>query len=334
MMNSAFRQAIDQIDRILARFSLAFFGDSGSLIIPMFHGIYPDVSFAHSSDYDPQQGITLEQFRALVAAFAARGFTFIRPSDIDDGLEDGGKYVMLTFDDGYFNNVSVLPILEEFKVPAVFFISAGHVLEGKAFWWDVLYREMILSKGSDGMLGSAYAKCKSVPTDEAEAWIRAQFKLAALRPTSDLDRPMTPAELKSFSQSKYVVLGNHTLDHAILTNYSAKGVREQIEGGQEALHAMAGVRPSCIAYPNGNHSKSIVEAAREIGLTTGVVAYPGRNVIPIPASGNTRMTLTRVVPWGNKNIRSQCDVFRSRHSLYRMIARRRGLQHASAYENS
>lgn len=331
-MNSFLRQAVEQVDRLVAWFSLTFIGETSSLLIPMFHGVYPDRASTLSASFDRQQGITLAQFRTFVASFATAGVKYIRPEDLDNGLEEGHQYMMLTFDDGYFNNVSVLPILEEFNAPAVFFVSANHVLQGKAFWWDVLYRESKLSKRPMAELHAVRLRCKAMSTDKAEDLIKQQFKLQALLPTSDLDRPMTPAELKSFSRSRFVVIGNHTLDHAILTNYSAAGIREQIEGGQEALHSLTGVRPSCIAYPNGNCSTPIVEAAMGAGLTSGVVAFPGRNIIPISPNEHAKMKLMRVVPSGDRDIESQCKVFRSRYSLYRTLAHARSLRSAQAYE--
>jgi peptidoglycan/xylan/chitin deacetylase (PgdA/CDA1 family) len=67
-----------------------------------------------------------------------------------------------------------------------------------------------------------------------------------------------------------VHIGNHTADHAILTNYSDHQVRAQIEAAQEGLETILGSRPSMISYPNGNYSASIVRIARESGLALGV----------------------------------------------------------------
>ena len=52
------------------------------------------------------------------------------------------KIAILTFDDGYFNNSLILPILEEFGVPALF-IATDNIRENKCFWWDVHYRERV-----------------------------------------------------------------------------------------------------------------------------------------------------------------------------------------------
>lgn len=323
--------AIDQADRLLAPLTLAAVGDGSCLIIPMFHGIYPDRSSASSRSYDPQQGLTLEDFRRVVASFHRAEYRFVTPEEIVAGLPGGGKYAMLTFDDGYFNNLSVLPVLHEFKAPAVFFISATHVQSGKAFWWDVLYREMMGSSRSSQEVEAARARLKLLRTDEVEARLKAEFQLDDLRPAGDMDRPMTPAELKELSRDRYAIIGNHTLDHAILTNYSETEVHEQIAGAQQALCEIAGVVPTCIAYPNGNCSPGIIEAAKQAGLTSGVSTAYGRNSVPHSRGEEQCMALKRVVPIGFRDIESQCRVFRSPFSLRNAGAMLRRRLQAAAY---
>ena len=56
---------------------------------------------------------------------------------------DSMQGVAITFDDGYYNNTLALPILEEFDVPAAFFICSDNVQQNRCFWWDVLYRELM-----------------------------------------------------------------------------------------------------------------------------------------------------------------------------------------------
>lgn len=45
--------------------------------------------------------------------------------------------VVITFDDGYIDNLdNALPILEEFKIPATIFLTAGHIVKNEPFFWD------------------------------------------------------------------------------------------------------------------------------------------------------------------------------------------------------
>jgi peptidoglycan/xylan/chitin deacetylase (PgdA/CDA1 family) len=46
--------------------------------------------------------------------------------------------VVVTFDDGYADNLHAGRLLERFEVPATVFISAGFIGGGREFWWDEL----------------------------------------------------------------------------------------------------------------------------------------------------------------------------------------------------
>jgi peptidoglycan/xylan/chitin deacetylase (PgdA/CDA1 family) len=49
--------------------------------------------------------------------------------------------VCITFDDGYSDNlVNAKPILQEFALPATFFLTSGYLDGTKGFWWDALER--------------------------------------------------------------------------------------------------------------------------------------------------------------------------------------------------
>ena len=82
-------------------------------------------------------------FECFVEYFHRHCYTFVSPNEIAHGLDSNGKYVLVTFDDGYFSNAKALPVLERHGLPAALFVSTDHVLQGKAFWWDVVERESL-----------------------------------------------------------------------------------------------------------------------------------------------------------------------------------------------
>ena len=197
------------------------------------------------------------------------GYTVVSAADVDQGLKPGGKYLAITFDDGYFNNTLALQVLAEFCVPATFFVSVGHVLENKAFWWDACSRALSRTGASETARKVEIARLKCGTPDQIEAHLRDRFGSRVLEPCDDRDRPFTPGELAQFARNPWVQLGNHTRDHAILTRCTLQEIAHQVGSCQDILAELAGYRPIAIAYPNGDFSPAAIDAATAAGLRLG-----------------------------------------------------------------
>jgi peptidoglycan/xylan/chitin deacetylase (PgdA/CDA1 family) len=259
------------------------------LIVIGLHSLCASRSQLDDPAVAPHQNVCVDDFRALVDAILKSGYTIVSAEQVDAGLDRRGRYVMLTFDDGYFNNVLALDVLDEFDVPATFFVSTNHVLEQKAFWWDAQHRALVRRGASAQVRRAALRQLKALPAMRIEDDFRHRFGPAALRPHSDRDRPFTRAELIDFSRHRHVRLGNHTADHAILTRCSVPEILRQIQGCQEALTGITGAAPIAIAYPNGNHSTVVVEAAKVLGLRLGFTVKPAKNRVPPPGAELMRL---------------------------------------------
>lgn len=226
------------IDQIVSQFFLKLFSEKPALMTFIFHGLFRDEKEIGLNTVDPQQGVTIDHFRQFVEYFLNHDYLFVSPEDILGGLNNNSKYVLITFDDGYYNNIQSLTVLNKYKIPAVFFISANNVKFNKCFWWDVLYRERIRL----GVLSKDIVRERewltSKTNKEIEKYLMNLFGENAFEPRSDIDRPFTPSELKNFSKEEYVFLGNHTCDHAVLTNYSPCGINSQIIDAQNTIYDM------------------------------------------------------------------------------------------------
>ncbi len=54
------------------------------------------------------------------------------------------RAVVITFDDGYANNLyHAKPLLEQYNIPATIFIATGHLGREREFWWDELERLLL-----------------------------------------------------------------------------------------------------------------------------------------------------------------------------------------------
>jgi peptidoglycan/xylan/chitin deacetylase (PgdA/CDA1 family) len=308
------------LDSLIARCSLAMRNEQGLLLSFLFHGLYedPGKSPEQSPTNGPQPGITVEMFRRFVCHFQDHSYTFVSLADISKGLRPGGKYVFVTFDDGYYNNVRVIPILETFDVPALLCPSIGHIKQGKAFWWSVVEKEMHKRHRPAKETRQLFATLLQLKAADLEARVRQQFGAAALNSVSDdVDRPFTPSELRDFANHPLITLGNHTSDHAVLTNYSAAEIRAQIQLAQDDICSMTGKSPEIIAYPNGNESHEIVEAAKSVGLRLGLGVAPGWNRLPIRPGSPDAMTMKRFALRAERPIEPQCAMSRSEFSIYR-----------------
>jgi peptidoglycan/xylan/chitin deacetylase (PgdA/CDA1 family) len=318
-MQKRLKAAILALEAKMASRFLPVAREEGALICFLFHSLFESGEEVRSGMLDPQQGVTVEMFRAFLGHFHEQGYGFVSPRQILDGLPPSGKCILLTFDDGYYNNVRALAAMEEFNAPAVFFISSDHVKEGKAFWWDVVFREGRKRGKTEAEIRRTVASYKRLKTAEVERDLKKEFGQRALCPIGDLDRPFTPGELRSFAKHRLVSLGNHTKNHAILTNYSLAEVREEIRDGQDAIQEMTGEIPEMISYPNGNSSPEIRQIAREAGLPLGVVVRGGKNRLPLKIGAPEAMALKRFILWGDRGIAAQCRVSRASISLYSLV---------------
>jgi peptidoglycan/xylan/chitin deacetylase (PgdA/CDA1 family) len=315
-MTDAIQHLVRAADAAIARAYLKLFRERNALISFLFHSLFRNEAEIAQNLVDPLQRTTVAQFRQFIEYYLENGYRFISPVEVLEGLNPDGKYALITFDDGYYNNSLARPILEEYRVPAVFFISTNHVLENKCFWWDALYRERTAQGASHRRIKAEAVAVKSLTTEQIQAQLIARFGPDTLRPRGEIDRPFTPNELREFARSPQVHLGNHTANHAILTNYAPQQLRGQISDCQDALQQIAGVRPSAIAYPNGANNASIVAACGEIGLRVGFTIRPEKISLPVAAGSDRILRLGRFCPHGEGPMLKQCRTYRSDLLLY------------------
>lgn len=106
----------------------------------MFLGLCQQADKSGLNSIDPSLFSTLDELRRHIVQCCEEGFEFIGSAELT--TRHRGRLAVLTFDDGYANNLLVLPLLHELRVPATFFISTYHMLSSECFWWDVLRRNL------------------------------------------------------------------------------------------------------------------------------------------------------------------------------------------------
>jgi peptidoglycan/xylan/chitin deacetylase (PgdA/CDA1 family) len=301
-----YQKAKDQVRYWMAR----IWRDRPALMVFLFHALVEDAEELNRHFMDPRLCNTLEELRDFIQYYQAEGYQFVGPDDVVAGLPSDGNCVLVTFDDGYYNNRLSVPVLQELQVPAVFCISTGYVRSGKSYWWDVLYRGRIRQAVADPQIVQEMEYVKSLPWKEIEPYLIRQFGFAALDPVGDADRPFNPVELAEFARQPFVHLGNHTRDHTILTNLSAREARQQIAAGQEDLREMCGILPELIAYPNGSHSNAVRQGAADAGLDLGVTVEKRKNYLPLTPGPLQSLKLGRFPLYRDRPLVQQLEIHR------------------------
>lgn len=258
--------------------------------------------FHRVTDVDVPSGlaVTTAAFREQLSSLARTG----RASTIEQiaGSTEAANCFAVTFDDGYADNLHLaLPILEEFGIPATFFITTAHIKSGDAFWWDQVARLLNAAKSSPRDRGileltcagqkRAWAPREAEQLDEVHrhlvSWLQSRLpeeisetvvqleRWVGEAPDVAQDRPMTPEELRRLSGHPLATIGAHTRTHANLRFCEADRLHDELAGARRDLTELTGMETRVVAYPFGvwgaDVDSAVTSAAFEEGYETGLL---------------------------------------------------------------
>ena len=306
-INNGLRGLAETLGFIFNPLLLSINGENSQLLVFYFHGLYQSPGQRDLNHIDPQKNMTVSQFHEFVDYFINHNYVFIRPEDLLAGLDIHKRYAMITFDDGYYNNMLALPVLEKFNIPAVFFITADNVKENKAFWWDIIYKNRKMQGRSAKQIQNEQEFLKDYKHDYISDYILKNFGDGASKPWSDIDRPLTETDVRKMAKNPFAVIGNHTYHHALLPNYTKNEMEIEIISANEFIADLTGITPISIAFPNGYYNKIVLDIIKEAGLRVAFSAVPGKNKLPI--ENNEILCLKRFIA-NNNNIKNYGSFFR------------------------
>lgn len=283
-------------------------GEHSQLLVFYFHGLYESTVQKELHHIDPQKNMTVSQFGEFIDYFLNHKYSFLRPEDLLTDLSMDKRYAMITFDDGYFNNMLAINVLKEYNIPSVFFITAKNVIEHESFWWDVIYKYRFKQGLSERKIQNEQELLKQLKHEAINNYVLENFGPDCFKPWSDIDRPMTEKEVKLLANSPHAVIGNHTFNHAILPNYSKEEMTEEIFRSNKFLENLTGITPISIAFPNGNFNRIALDVAKETGFRVAFNAIPRKNTLPIEK--DSLISINRFMA-NNNNIRQYGSFYRA-----------------------
>jgi peptidoglycan/xylan/chitin deacetylase (PgdA/CDA1 family) len=205
--------------------------------------------------------------------FLSRHLDVVRPDDITSGLDRRGRYLLITFDDGYRDNYDrAFPVLRAHGVPATFFVTTGFLGRARVSWWDEIAwmvgrsRRDTMPAGPDlparlGLTPLHRAETtsellrvfKTLPADRTEGFLDFVATATGSGRCPDAEASalwMTWDMVRELGDSG-MVIGGHTVDHAIMSRLSPDAQERQIRGCAEDLRAQAQMRMRFFSYPVG-----------------------------------------------------------------------------------
>ncbi len=298
-----------------------------SLVIFNYHRIREQASLEHHPFDEGVFGPTAKEFRDHMKWLKGH-CDMISEQDLLDHVQ--GKInlprssVMITFDDGYRDNLEIaLPILNEFNIPAIFFIPTQAIEEREVGWWDkiayVLKKSekknfVLRDRPFDLQLGKKHA------IRELQEWMRthsAKSTVSLLKELSEacgVDLPtsfhcdseiMTWDQIRE-AQKKGITIGSHTHSHRVLSTLTLAEQFEEFHVSKKILEAKLKTPVRSVAYPVGGHDDWHLETgeiAERCGYQLGFSFQTGANrlhrvnrleIARVPAEDTIPMTCAAV----------------------------------------
>ena len=271
------------LDRIYSRLT-----SRKSAIILMYHSISTD---ADREWIDPDNDIPLPEFEAQMEHLSENCNVVSMDelcSRIRDKRELEPRSVVITFDDGYRNNLdAALEVLERHDFPATLYLATGYVDRGDAQWIDELYS--IFQRKTDDMLlfddarfdlrlaanrDAAYERAKqwllTAASDERREFL--ERLRAQLKPVETCPRlTLTWREVgEMLARHPGVTVGVHTRDHVDLTGVDLETVRREIRSSlSDAAHNLK-LESMHFSYPYGRWNERVRLLVEQSGLGSAV----------------------------------------------------------------
>lgn len=231
-------------------------------------------------------GVTDDEAQNLASQlrYLARNFKVVSLEEMVNRMSSNAgnpaNEVVLTFDDGLRNNLTVVyPILQQLNITATFFVCPDLIGTSKWLWnHEVRCRLQTLNDGDLSELGKALA----VSSSSVESIIRWMKKLSLAErcraeslienATSDFCPNnsqyaafdlMDWDELQSLDPA-LITIGSHTMTHPILTNLSDDEVEFEVRESRRKLEQRLQRPVNFFCYPNGSYDSRAYQAAKSV----------------------------------------------------------------------
>ena len=260
-------------------------------LVLCYHGV---VTRSRAEDrFGYHNSVTPKEFSSQLEYLGAR-YRFVGLDGLEawsQGERTTKPPVLITFDDGYRNNLTLAaPVLRRYGAPALFFLTTSHIGTTDLLWTQETLLRILSGPGivldplpgwPGGPLPADLAARRESALSITEALkkipdpVRRQH-LSALRTAMPLDSSLIDHELDDFlswDEARELVrqgfeIGSHTETHPVLSRLASDALRQELAGSRQRLETELACPIRSIAFPNGSpedYNPEVMEACRQNG---------------------------------------------------------------------
>lgn len=204
-----------------------------------------------------------------------------------DGEHRG--FVVITFDDGYADNVDcALPVLERYDAPFAIYVATALLEDGGDLWWLALERLVERSDTLDmppmaRRFDTSSLRRKAAALDEISRWVWVDIeqRVPLLREVLGCEgiagngAGLSEEQLRGLANHPLATIGGHTSGHRCLTSLDDSEAWRELMDNKRALEAICGRPVEHFAYPYGAGGEREAALVGKAGYKTAVTNSPG-----------------------------------------------------------
>lgn len=267
-LKTRLRETLFAADPLVAEALSWLNAEQGSLRAICLHAVKE--SAEPSRGLAPDFEINRDELRRLVDLLLRKQYQFITPSHLARDLDRRGRYMMVTFDDGYFTASFAVELFKAYGLPITLFLCPYFMDTQMTYWSDALLRGFENDNTPTQRRREVERTLRGLPQKEREQYLLEHFGPECLKPLGDADRPLTTDELKRLWSYGNVEVGNHSWSHADLSRCSPAQIEEELELAQRYVEDAIGIRPTSMAFPYGLFNDDVLHVVRRMGFTSAL----------------------------------------------------------------